>query len=84
MNEEQKRLRADARVFSLLRANRAPEAAEFALHKLQVAGLRPIHTCYYSGSDSLRLAAALLIPVWTGKALSGGILHEAEAREAHA
>lgn len=79
---ESVRLRADARILSLLRAGKIPEAAALAIHRLRVARLRPLAVAYSGGAEASRLAAALLIPVWKGKALSSGVLHPEELSEA--
>ena len=81
---EGKRVRADARIISLLRANDAAEAARLARYRLRVAGLRPIETPYYGGVDPDRLAAALLIPVRMTKFVRRAVLHEEESSENHA
>ena len=71
-------LRADPRILSLLKAGNIEEAARMAVHRLRVAGFRPLDVAYKGGMDARRLAAGLLIPVWPGKALSAGIFHEEE------
>lgn len=81
---ESVRLRADMRIVSLLSGGDIAEAARLAVHRLRVARLRPLDVAYAGGVDARRLAAALLIPVWKGKALSSGILHPQElSKEAH-
>ena len=69
------RIRPDARVLSLLRAEDIEAAAALAVHRLRVAGLRPIEASYIGGVDSRRLAGALLIPVWPKAIIKAGILH---------
>jgi CRISPR-associated protein Csx17 len=75
---EPKRLRADGRIISLLRAGKIADAASIAVHRLRVAGFRPLEVEYAGGVDARRLAAALLIPVWSGKVLASGIFREEE------
>ena len=82
---ETKRLRADPRLLSLLAAGNIQDASEIAVHRLRVAGLRPLAVAYGGGVDPRRLAAALLIPVRSGKRLASGIFHEREQQsESHA
>jgi CRISPR-associated protein Csx17 len=76
---EPKRLRADQRILSLLKAGSVEEAAEIAVSRLRIAGLRPLDTAYAGGVDPRRLAASLLIPVWQSKLLACGIFHEQES-----
>ena len=78
IGSEPKRLRADPRILSLLAAGNICDATEIAVHRLRVAGFRPLAVTYGGGVNPLRLAAALLIPVWSGKQLAGGIFHEQE------
>jgi CRISPR-associated protein Csx17 len=73
---EEKRLTADPRVLSLLKAGKIDEAGQLAVHRLRVAGLRPLQVTYSGGVDAGRLAGSLLIPVWQRPVLSAGILHE--------
>lgn len=80
---EVKRLSADRRVLSLLAAGSVEDAADIAVHRLRVAGLRPLDVRYSGGVDGRRLAASLLIPVWKSTLLNSGILREEEF-EAHA
>jgi len=75
---EPKRLRADPRIVSLLRAGRIEQAAQIAVNRLRVAGFRPLDVDYIGGMDAGRLAASLLVPVWQGKALGAGIFHDEE------
>jgi CRISPR-associated protein Csx17 len=70
------RLRADSRILPLLKAGDIESATNIAVHRLRIARLKPLNVSYRRGVDSCRLAAALLIPVWPGKALSSGIFHE--------
>lgn len=81
---ESKRLIADRRVLSLLAAGQVRDAAEIAVHRLRVAGLRPLAVAYLGGVDPRRMAASLLIPVWKSTLLKSGILHEKESIEAYA
>ncbi len=78
LGPEAKRLRADPRVLSLLRAGAACDAAAIAVARLRIAGLRPLDVVYEGGVNAGRLAAALLIPVWAGKGLAYGIFHDQE------
>jgi len=73
---EPKRLRSDPRILSLLKAGNIEEAAGLAVHRLRVAGFRPLQVDYTGGMDTKRLAASLLIPVQSGWALGAGIFHE--------
>ena len=79
---ESKRLRSDPRIVTLLGSGRAggvKDAAELALHRLRVAGLRPIKVPYSGGSEQgRRIAAALLIPVIAGRTLSAPVLEKEE------
>lgn len=76
--DERKPLVADRRILSALAAGSVEEAAEIAVKRLRIAGLRPLDVSYAGGVDPRRLAASLLIPVWQGKLLASGILHEEE------
>lgn len=78
IGSEPKRLRADPRILSLLAAEKIEDATDFAVHRLRVAGFRPLTVSYRGGVDPRRLGAALLIPVWSGKLLASGIFHEQE------
>jgi CRISPR-associated protein Csx17 len=78
---EPKRLPADARIVSLLASGNIQDATEIAVARLRIAGLHPLDVKYHGGMDALRLAAALLIPVWSGKALASGIFHEQEQEQ---
>jgi CRISPR-associated protein Csx17 len=80
---ERKRLRSDARVLSLLRANDIEGAAGVALHRLRVAGLNPLKARYLGGVDALRLAASLLIPIRTGASFSAAVLNDREEKETY-
>jgi hypothetical protein len=62
----------------LLAARNIGAATEIAVHRLRVAGFRPLDVTYRGGVDPRRLAAALLIPVWSGKLLASGIFHNQE------
>jgi CRISPR-associated protein Csx17 len=73
---EPKKLRGDPRVLSLLKAGNVEEAAGMAVHRLRVAGFRPLEVDYMGGMDATRLAASLLIPVLQSWALGAGIFHE--------
>jgi CRISPR-associated protein Csx17 len=77
---EPKRLRADSRIVNLLASGRGAgvkEAAEQALRRLRAAGLQPINVEYYGGAEQgRRMAAALLIPVTTGRALWAPVLEK--------
>jgi len=75
---EPKEVRADGRILPLLKANRTDEAAKIAVHRLRVAGFRPLEVDYAGGVDARRLAGALLIPVRSGKSLATGIFKEEE------
>ena len=75
---EKKRLRSDPRVISLLRAGRTEDAAQLAVQRLRIAGLRPVMTDYYGGVDAQRLAASLLIPIRGFGKLAASVLHEEE------
>jgi CRISPR-associated protein Csx17 len=75
---EPRRLRADPRVLSLLTAGNIEGATEIAVNRLRIAGLRPLEATYHGGMDAIRLAAALLIPVWPEKLLAAGIFHKQE------
>ena len=77
IGSEPKRLRADPRILSLLAGGNIKDASEIAVHKRRVAGFRPLAVAYAGGVDSRRLAAALLIPVWS-KVAASGIFHEQE------
>lgn len=78
IGSEPKRMRADPRILSFLAAGNIKDASEIAVHRLRVAGFRPLAVAYGGGVDPRRLAAALLIPVWSGKWLASGIFHEQE------
>lgn len=78
LRDENKRLVADQRILSALQSGDVARATDLAVHRLRVAGLRPLDVTYAGGLDSNRLAASLLIPVWPGKALAAGIFHEQE------
>ena len=75
VNTEWTRLRSDPRIISQLLAGRVGDAAGLAFQRLRVAGLRPLDVSYQGGPDPKRLAAALLIPVRTGRDFSSLILH---------
>jgi CRISPR-associated protein Csx17 len=75
---ETKRLRADPRVISLLKADNIQEAAAMAVRRLRIAGFRPLNVTYSGGMDAIRLAASLLVPVRAGNALGAGIFHKEE------
>lgn len=75
---EPKRLRADPRILTLLGAQKIDDATEIAVNRLRVAGFSPVDVSYCGGVDPSRLAAALLIPVWSGKRLVQGIFHKRE------
>jgi CRISPR-associated protein Csx17 len=77
--DESKRLLADLRIPSLLRGGSVADAADIAVHRLRVAGLRPLRLNYRAGVDPRRLAASLLIPVRPGKLFGSGIFHEEES-----
>ncbi len=81
--EDKKRLVADRRILSLLAAGSIEEAASIAVHRLRVAGLRPLEVNYAAGVDPRRLAASLLIPVWQGKLLAAGVFHKEESSAAY-
>lgn len=81
-NAEPKYVRPDSRILTLLQAGRISEAAGIAMFRLRVAGFRPLNVDYEGGMNAQRLAGALLIPVWSGKALAAGIFKE-EEREIH-
>jgi CRISPR-associated protein Csx17 len=72
------KLRADARILPLLVRGDLTAASAIAVSRLRVAGLRPLQVDYPGGVDGSRLAAALLIPMRSGKALSQGIFIEDE------
>ncbi len=78
---EPKALRSDSRVVTLLASGRSAgvkDAAEVALYRLRAAGLKPIRVPYYgSAEQGRRMAAALLIPVMAGRALSAPVFEEA-------
>lgn len=75
---------ADRRILTLLSAGSVEAAAEMAVNRLQIAGLRPLDISYAGGVDPRRLAASLLIPVWQSKVLASGIFHEIQESTAHA
>jgi CRISPR-associated protein Csx17 len=83
VNGEGKRLAGDARVLSLLRAGDIGAATQIAVHRLRVAGLRPLQLEYLGGVNAERLAGSLLIPVWVQDLLTAGILH-AKEKQAYA
>ncbi len=76
--DEPKRLRADPRIVSILKAGNVEEAAGIAVFRLRVAGLSPLEVDYRGGIDAGRLAASLLIPVRSGNVLGAGIFREEE------
>lgn len=79
IGSEPKRLRADPRILSLLSAGKIEDATEIALYRLRIAGFRPLSVSYGGGPggiDPHRLAAALLVPVWSGRSLASGIFHD--------
>lgn len=80
---EEKVLRADPRILSLLEAGALSDAAQIATQRLRVAGMRPLDVIYEGGVDAGRLAGALLIPVWSGR-LSDGLVHEEKQAGAYA
>ncbi len=82
-NGEEKRLRYDPRVVSLLRAGRVADAAEVAIHRLRAAGLNPVDAEYEGGVDASRLAAALLIPVRVNGRFSAAILNDGKTELIH-
>jgi CRISPR-associated protein Csx17 len=77
---EPKRLRSDLRLVTLLASGRGAgvkDAAEIALRCLRAAGLQPIRVPYCgSPEQGRRMAAALLIPVVAGRALSAPVFEE--------
>lgn len=77
---ESKRLVADRRILSMLATGSVESAAGLAVHRLRVAGLRPLDVTYSGGVDSRRLAAALLIPVRQQRLLATGIFHKEELK----
>lgn len=77
-DQEPIRVSADQRVISFLLRGDIRDAAALAVHRLRVAGLRPLEVDYEGGVNPSRLAASLLIPVWSGKALAAGIFHKQE------
>lgn len=74
--EEPKRLVADRRIPSLLAAGDLKAAADIAVKRLKIAGLRPLAVPYPGGVNARRLAGGLLIPVRQRKLLDCGIFHE--------
>lgn len=68
-------IKADPRVLALLQAGDIARAAEIAVARLRVAGLRPLEVQYLGGVHPDRLAAALLLPVRASAALDAAILH---------
>lgn len=78
---ESKRLPADRRILSLLSAGSIEPASKMAVHRLRVAGLRPLSVAYAGGVDARRLAASLLIPVRRGRLCAAGVLHKEELIE---
>ncbi len=81
---EPKRLVSDRRILSVLAAGNLEESARLAVHRLRIAGLRPLEVPYAGGFDARRLAASLLIPVAPGRLLRSGVLHPEESFTAHA
>ena len=81
--EDPKRLVADRRILSLLAAGSIKDATEIAVHRLRVAGLRPLNVSYADSVDPRRLSASLLIPVWQSKLLSAGIVHPQQSSTAY-
>jgi CRISPR-associated protein Csx17 len=80
---EPKTIRADARIVTLLSSGDIQRAAEIAVTRLRIAGLRPLEVDYCGGVDARRLAAVLLIPVRPSRLFGAGILHpREETREA--
>jgi CRISPR-associated protein Csx17 len=75
---EPQRIIADTRVLSLLRSNQVGAATAIAVQRLRSAGLRPLNVAYEGGFDARRLAAALLIPAWSGEILASGLFHQTE------
>jgi CRISPR-associated protein Csx17 len=78
---EPKRLYPDLRIISLLERGDIGAATEIAINRLLVAGLRPLNVSYTGGVDSRRLAASLIIPVWSGERLAAGLFHKSELAE---
>ena len=78
------RLTADRRVLSFLKMGAVRDATMIATHRLRVARLRPLDVTYSGGVDPLRLAAALIIPVWRAPLLAAGIFHNEESLNAYA
>lgn len=75
---EPKRLSADPRIISLLKAGNIEQAADIAVTRLRIAGFRPLKVHYGGGMDAQRLAASLLIPVSSSGPLQSNIFHDEE------
>ncbi len=60
---------ADPTIVPLLLAGRLPDACEIARRRLRAAGLSVVETVFESGENTERLAAALLVPVWSPESL---------------
>ncbi len=74
---EELRLIPDPAIVSLLRAGRVTDAVAIAHRQLRTKGLRPRRVIDRDVDDGVfgrRLAAALLIPTWEGRALIAGAL----------
>jgi CRISPR-associated protein Csx17 len=61
--ENEPRFRPDLAITSLLAAGRVETAMETAIRRLRIAGLNPLVRKGWDSDDSVRLGAALLIPV---------------------
>jgi CRISPR-associated protein Csx17 len=83
LGPEPRRVPAVPRILPLLAAGDLAGAANLAVSRLRIAGLRPLDVPYAGGVDSRRLAASLLIPVRSGKIFASGVFHEQDLNEAY-
>ncbi|MEO8662792.1 MAG: type I-U CRISPR-associated protein Csx17 [Bryobacteraceae bacterium] len=70
---------ADPSILTLLRSGDVSRAAKIAIHRLKVAGLRPLDVDYLEADNPERLAAALLIPIFPTARLGQSVLHRDES-----
>jgi len=66
----------ESRVLPLLRAGRTAEACRIAVGRLRSSDLDPFEVAYEASSKSLRLLAALLLPVKTSGEIENLVLQE--------
>jgi CRISPR-associated protein Csx17 len=69
-------VRPERAILSLLEANRTSDACEIARRRLRAAGKAPLNVEFLDEGDGLRLAASLLIPIYSIEGLSRLVLGE--------